>query len=101
MGFLPDRHRAVVVRKTIEVCWSTSCLSSLSPLGAGTGVCGAGRSKQSHRGCSRTQAAFTADKGTSVAPLMLQDLWHNTAGFYGPGLFFRVMKCFYYSNEKD
>lgn len=68
------------VSKMIEVYCYSSCSSPLLPLGASTGVCGAGRCKQSHWGCSHTQVAFTADKGTSVTQLMLKYLWHKTAG---------------------
>lgn len=69
----------------------------LLPSGASTGVCGAGRRKQSHRGSSHTQVAFTADKGTFVAQLMLKYLWYNTGFFNVAGLSFRVMECCKYS----
>lgn len=53
------------------------CFSPLLHLGASSGVSGAGRNKQSHRGCSHSQAAITADKGTLVALYRIKLLWHE------------------------
>lgn len=53
------------------------CFSPLLPLGTSAGVSGAGRNKQSHRGCSHSQAAITAHKGTLVALFRIKLLWHE------------------------
>lgn len=53
-----------------KVC-EGSLSHTLGPLlvsGASAGVCGAGRDQQPRGGCSRSQAAFSADKGDEAAP---------------------------------